>query len=650
MMSSPSRPTLKTVSLTRAVVQEAAGSGSSPSHLDLKGRQITNIDKSAFGEQPHVSHIDLSNNKLTSIGPEFRPLKKLTRIDLRENLLRGPLTFMKYVPLLEETWMDGNPITLADRLVVLYFCPQLRLMDGKQVTKQRATLQNIVERVTSKLDSAWLNEKCDEQICKLNAAKTENAVKACMRRLKKDVPINENWTSAADVIMDDLIRQKVAAESERLRQSSQRKQGGPVEKDDGKSHKRPLALTEDSPNKKPHGAVVYEPKVFLRCHCHNNNPLDSSTQVWKAAFRKEENGQSERLVATCGGDLLCIIDCEQEKVIARYSDPEPHENFYALAWTSIPDENGVEEDVLAVAGNCRKIVIIRYFCNFTCCMFNVLFCRYTGLRCISKTPAHEKDINALLFHPSRRNLLFSGGYDKKIKLWDTRITEANADNVLQLLAEVDIHNRVLCMAFSDKFQTLFVGGEEGLTIWHDVGPDKEQGTFGQVKFGRSSNAIIDGLSILPDKPALLAVKQSRTGRIHISKICDMLSDLKKAAVRSRLNSFKEILFLNKTDLEYTATACDYFGLHAQPGLIACGDDAARICLYKTADISGDEETVRSMDDLLVWPEILNPRHGNKKVVDLTKPIVINSLTVSKDLKFIVAVTNINLVCVWHRTA
>lgn len=206
------------------------------------------------------------------------------------------------------------------------------------------------------------------------------------------------------------------------------------------------------------------------------------------------------------------------------------------------------------------------------------------------------------------------------------------------------------MVFSEKFHTLFVGGEEGLTVWQDVAVDKDESSFGQVKFGRTSSAIIDGLSVLPDKPALLALKHSRTGRIHICKIGELLADLKKATVRSRLNSFREVQFRNLTDFEYTVTSCDYFGLHAQPGLIACGDDNARICLYNTSSVTGDEQKLLNINDVLPWPEISNPKHGNKKVVDLTRPIVINSLTVSNDLKFIVAVTNINLVCVWKRSA
>lgn len=261
--------------------------------------------------------------------------------------------------------------------------------------------------------------------------------------------------------------------------------------------------------------------------------------------------------------------------------------------------------------------------------------------------AHGSDINSLLFHPTRRNWLFSGAYDKKIKLWNL-VVDADGERSLQPLHEIDINNKILVLAFSEKFDTLFVGGEEGMTTWRNVSDYKSTDGFGQFKFGRKTEAIIDGLSILPDKPHLLALKHSRSGRIDICKIADLIAKVRKANVRSRLNSFREVEFTCPLSYEYSKTHSDYFGLHAASGLIGCGDDQARICLYNTCKLSGDETGLLPIDDVISWPEIENPKHNNRKVVDMTKDVLINSLVISNDSKFIVAVTNINLVCIWCR--
>lgn len=261
--------------------------------------------------------------------------------------------------------------------------------------------------------------------------------------------------------------------------------------------------------------------------------------------------------------------------------------------------------------------------------------------------AHGSDINSLLFHPTRRTWLFPGAYDKKIKLWNLGL-DSDGERILQPLTEVDINNKILVLAFSEKFDTLFIGGEEGMTTWRNVSDYNSTDGFGQFKFGRKNDAIIDGISVLPDKPHLLALKISRSGRIDICKIADLIAKVRKASVRSRLNSFREVEFTCPLSLEYSKTNSDYLGLHATSGLIACGDDEARICLYNTRTVSGDETGLLPIDDVLSWPDIENPKHNNKKVVDMTKDVLINSLAISNDSKFIVAVTNINLVCIWCR--
>ena len=346
-------PSVKSLTLTSQMVGEAIKESNLDFRLNLSGRQITQIDGSAFTDCTHITHMDLADNKLTSIGPEFRSLKKLVFCDLRNNMLRHPLNFMRYLSRLEEVWLDGNQIRSGDKLVVLYFCPKLKCMDGRQVSKMRATLNDVVHKINSKLESVWLSEKGDEQLS--NTGRSDGLAKVCLRRMKKDVTIPEPYTMAAEVIMDDIIRRKVSDEAERLRQSSIRKQGL---QQNGSSVKRPLLA--DRPPAKKIASEPYEGKVFIRCHSHEKDPRDSSTQVWKASFKPVANGESERLVATCGGNLLCVIDCEEGKVVARYSDTEPHENFYAVAWTTVETgSSGQHEPILAVGGNCCKIVIIR---------------------------------------------------------------------------------------------------------------------------------------------------------------------------------------------------------------------------------------------------------------------------------------------------
>jgi hypothetical protein len=38
------------------------------------------------------------------------------------------------------------------------------------------------------------------------------------------------------------------------------------------------------------------------------------------------------VVAVCGGSSVCFIDCEQSKVIAKYTDSDELSQFIALDW------------------------------------------------------------------------------------------------------------------------------------------------------------------------------------------------------------------------------------------------------------------------------------------------------------------------------
>ena len=52
------------------------------------------------------------------------------------------------------------------------------------------------------------------------------------------------------------------------------------------------------------------------------------TKIWRAAFRP---GSS--ILATCGGNYVCIIDCDTGQVKMKYKLLE--EDFYSVAWANM---------------------------------------------------------------------------------------------------------------------------------------------------------------------------------------------------------------------------------------------------------------------------------------------------------------------------
>jgi hypothetical protein len=77
--------------------------------------------------------------------------------------------------------------------------------------------------------------------------------------------------------------------------------------------------------------------------------------------------RSSSIVATCGGNTVCLIDCRLGKVMVKYSHVE-EEEFMALAWTTLDHDQDTEGDddstnegrleqtnILAAAGNNRNI-------------------------------------------------------------------------------------------------------------------------------------------------------------------------------------------------------------------------------------------------------------------------------------------------------
>lgn len=92
----------------------------------------------------------------------------------------------------------------------------------------------------------------------------------------------------------------------------------------------------------------------------------------------------------------------------------------------------------------------------------------------------------------------------------------------------------------------------------------------------------------------------------------------------------------------------------EAGLLCCGDDKGSLWLYDLQRIGPPDPQCHQVvmpTTLLPWP-ILTDLYTEKKrklAVD-TYDIVVDKVALSSDRKYILAVTNNNMVCVWHKTS
>ena len=67
-------------------------------------------------------------------------------------------------------------------------------------------------------------------------------------------------------------------------------------------------------------ALTYDPIHFIRSHSKNNDPADIQTQIWEVVFEPDPHDaeKTTTLVATCGGNSICIIDVNAGTVLMKY--------------------------------------------------------------------------------------------------------------------------------------------------------------------------------------------------------------------------------------------------------------------------------------------------------------------------------------------
>uniref|UniRef100_A0A8C5NDM2 Leucine-rich repeat and WD repeat-containing protein 1 n=1 Tax=Gouania willdenowi TaxID=441366 RepID=A0A8C5NDM2_GOUWI len=417
--------------------------------------------------------------------------------------------------------------------------------------------------------------------------------------------------------------------------------------------------------------VCLKPLHVLQCHSKADSSEDFSTQLWACAFQPlplSTGSGGSRLVATCGGDSLCVIDCETGMVMKKYK--VSGEEFFSLAWSTVLMSRGgnaaAQHCSILAAGGKRGLVKLIHPRN------NVAYGEFRASR---------KSLSILRFNHQQGNFLFTGSYDNKILMWDIGGVDSqyNYKAVQLLTLEVSAAPLHICLPPASPRTHLLTACEDGLHCYStQLGGNnsaKNRSKEMEINFPiykkedkEHDYHTIDGLSFLTDD--VVASKNYLHGCIYLwswSRTKAQRPDKKNRAVSAVV--LAELQWAN-TEIPYLAlntcpgrmALCDAFkhvqcfsvrtmdpdrglSLCAGQAYIVCGDDKGRLWTYHVSSLQKNSfqsgKPIRPTE-VLEWP---GPLKNGVRQVEGTS---INSVAMDPELRYLVALSDKNMVIVWKR--
>ncbi|KAF9113407.1 hypothetical protein BGX27_001637 [Mortierella sp. AM989] len=186
-----------------------------------------------------------------------------------------------------------------------------------------------------------------------------------------------------------------------------------------------------------------------------------------AREKSRRGNRSSGIVATCGGNTVCLVDCSLGRVMAKYSHVE-EEEFMCLAWTTldhynedneeaeskkeaVAEERHDQSNILAAAGRMGSIKLINPLQN----------------TCYKYLHGHTDSILRLKFSLTNPRWLFSASTDGTARLWDIGSLANFQTEACCLARFVGLDDTsVTAIGVSEKY--LIVGTEKGLMAQYDL--------------------------------------------------------------------------------------------------------------------------------------------------------------------------------------
>ncbi|NWR20994.1 LRWD1 protein, partial [Emberiza fucata] len=651
------------------------------SKLQLK---TGDLDPRLFSRLRHLQKLDLSDNLLDKF-PNSLTLPDLRVLNCNNNKLED-VTALKQFPLLEELTYENNVyLTLNDDYKVMFLLQNLRLLNGKDITK----LANHVRRVnsnklTSKVTAHWKKFFSDQLPEKYTAEQVKSIGKKFLKSVQTNVVYGPSSLSEFTRWRVKMIAEEFLANSLGLELNSDTEPEEKTDENEEESTESPREAAEDmapvgdfssyigsvtvtpSKRKRNHSKsspgnkrsktqanteeeaeedVSAEPLHFLQCHSKGNSREDFKTQLWSCVFepvldsgaRKDPIVSSSRTVATCGGESVCLIDCETGTVLKKYKVAT--EEFFSVAWTTltmvISDSRKKAHNILAAAGRRGIVKLIHVAADF----------------CYGEIKAHKKPIATVCFSPTQETHLFTASYDKRIALWDIGIPDCDYNfkaSQLLVLETASIPLRIALVPTCPE-QYLLAGCEDGCFAWN-IKLDKGQKSrpFEAIfqfpgEESLTTSHRVDGLAFLNDD--VVVSKSSKPGCIYLWSWSKSFDAKGKGCQRT----MSAVIL---AELEWSTTDMSYLTLSTCPAkeYVFCGDEKGSVWMYNLSTYTrgwGSPKGKRSErrispTQILTWPEL---RVNGEQPPE----ILVNNVVADPAFTYLVVLTSVNITAIWKKS-
>ncbi|NXD95585.1 LRWD1 protein, partial [Chaetorhynchus papuensis] len=653
--------------------------------LNLSKLQLKtgDLDPRLFSRLRHLQKLDLSDNLLDKF-PNSLTLPDLRVLNCNNNKLED-VTALKQFPLLEELTYENNVyLTLNDDYKVMFLLQNLRLLNGKDITKLANHVRRVNSRkLTSKVTAHWEKFFRDQLPEKYTAEQVKSIKKKFLKSVQTNVVYGPSSLSEFTRWRVKMIAEEFLAYSLGVELNSDTEPEEKMDENEEESTESPREAAEDvaqvgdfssyisnvtvtpSKRKRNHSKsspgnkrsksqasteeeaedVSAEPLHFLQCHSKGNSREDFKTQLWSCVFepvldsgaRKDPIVSSSRTVATCGGESVCLIDCETGTVLKKYKVAT--EEFFSVAWTTltmvISDSRKKAHNILAAAGRRGIVKLIHVAADF----------------CYGEIKAHKKPIATVCFSPTQETHLFTASYDKRIALWDIGIPDCDYNfkaSQLLVLETASIPLRIALVPTCPE-QYLLAGCEDGCFAWN-IKLDKGQKSrpfeaifqFPDDESMTTSHRV-DGLAFLNDD--VIVSKSSKPGCIYLWSWSRSFDAKGKGCQRT----MSAVIL---AELEWSTTDMSYLTLSTCPAkeYVFCGDEKGSVWMYNLSSYTtawGSPKGKRSErrispTQILKWPEL---RVNGEQPPE----ILVNNVVADPAFTYLVVLTSVNITAIWKKS-